>query len=277
MIMKLMLILSVILYMVSGNNNLCSAQEAKSEPAITEPAQPLEDKSESETIGSKPAVEDKSKAEHRVKLTQDQLKQLDYYKKQAFNALKKGEYPYCAAMFEKYIAVKNDDFKVNEYLSQVYIFMKKYPEAAQILKKLTELNPKYAAGYVNLGRLYRELGLFDESVASLKKALELRNNVETLFQLGLTYERFNKPDKARSIYEEVIYVLPVHAEAHFSLGLLYLREKNYDKAKREISRAVELNPNRTIYQTYLNKVDKYKESDNKTPQVKDKMIVPDNS
>ena len=217
-------------------------------------------------------------SETKVELTEEQLEQLAYYKSQALKALRKGEYPYSAAMFEKYLAVKDDDFKVNEYLSQVYMFTKEYAKAAVLLKKMTQIRPDYVTAYIHLGRLYRELGLFDESVATLEKALELRKNVETLFQLGLTYERFNKLEKARLIYEEVIYIVPVHAEAHFSLGLLYLRERDYERAQREIKRAVNLEPERQVYKTYLDKIDEYKtsEPDNETIEIEANPIMPDN-
>jgi len=269
MIKKLVFILYIILCVFSLNYTVYSEEE---------PQPQLKDQEPTPEISEEKIEPELQQEEIKPELTEEQVKQLKYYKTQALKALKKGEYPYCAVMFENYLAIKDDDFKVNEYLSQVYIFQKKYTEAALILKKMLELKPEYVSGYINLGRLYRELGFFEESVAALEKALELKKEVEILFQLGLTYERFNKLDKARSIYEEVIYVLPVHAEAHFSLGLLYLREKDYNRAEREIQRAASLKPDREIYYTYLGKINEYKasEPDNESIIIKDNPMMPDN-
>ena len=278
MIKKLAFILYIILFLFSFNRNIFSEEDNSPQLEDQQTITEIIDQEIEPGLTEETAEIESAEETTETEFTEEQIKQLDYYKKQALKALKKGEYPYCAVMFENYLAIKNDDFKVNEYLSQVYMFMKKYPEAALILKKMTTLNPEYVSGYTNLGRLYRELGLFDESVAALEQALELKKNVEILFELGLTYERFNKLDKARSIYEEVIYILPVHAEAHFSLGLLYLREKNYEKAEREIQRAVNLNPDRQIYQTYLDKIDQYRasEEDNETEKIENLPVMPDN-
>lgn len=181
-------------------------------------------------------------------------KQLRFFHKEAFTALRNGEYDYSAVMFEKYLELKDDNPKMYEYLSQVYTKLEKRPEAIGALRKVIELNPNYDTAYFLLGKLYRDIGYYEDSIEHLKKYLEKKKDVNALFELGLTYERTNELDEAKEIYESVILLKPNHAEAHFSLGLLLFRELKFDKALESIQRAIDLNPDNPLYGIYYNKV-----------------------
>ncbi len=188
------------------------------------------------------------KAEEQIK------KQLKFFHKEAFTALRNGEYDYSAVMFEKYLEIKDDNPKMYEYLSQVYTKLEKRPEAIGALRKVIELNPNYDMPYFLLGKLYREIGYYEDSIEYLKKYLDKKKDVNALFELGLTYERTNELAQAKEIYKSVILLKGNHAEAHFSLGLLLFRELKFDKALESIQRAIDLNPDNPLYGIYYNKV-----------------------
>lgn len=191
-------------------------------------------------------------------LTQEQkdavmAKELEHMKNQALKAMRRGEYPYAERMFQQYIEYDNDDFKIHEYLGQLYMYQKKYDEALPVLQRAVELNPSYVAGHVNLGKIYRDFGYKDLSIQEFTEALKLYKDIDIVFQMGLTYERFNELDKAEELYENVIAVKPTHAEAHFSIGLLHLRRGEFEQAAKKIERALQLEPGNPIYATYLEK------------------------
>ncbi len=195
-------------------------------------------------------------------------KQLRFFSKEAFTALRNGEYDYSVKMFEKYLEIKDDNPKIYEYLSQVYTKLEKRPEAIGALRKAVELNPNYITGYFLLGKLYRDIGYYDDSIECFKKYLAKKKDPNVLFELGLTYERTNKLDDAKEIYKSVILVKPNHAEAHFSLGLLLFRELKFDEALESIQRAIDFDPDNPLYGIYYNKVlDQRKQSSTPSKQL----------
>lgn len=196
--------------------------------------------------------------------------ELRKYYTEAFNALRKGEYPYAEKMFEKYIQLNPKNMKIYEYLAQMYLHNEQYIDVIRVLKKALEINPSFVKGLVMIAKAYRESGFYEEALKAYDKALTLDKDLEILFQKGLTLERLNEPDKARKIYETVLKADPFHPEAHFSLGLMEFRDKDYDKALKQVKRAVELEPNNPLYALYLNKIqteyDLYSKSANKAAE-----------
>ncbi|MCB1194836.1 tetratricopeptide repeat protein [bacterium] len=177
----------------------------------------------------------------------------DYYSR-AFEAFRNGEYPYAALMFEKYLTLKTDNIKIYHYLSQIYLHLKQYSDAAVVLKRATELEPSSFSHWHQLGTAYMGAGFTNEAIHSFEKALEIRPDTETLFQLGLCYERINELQKARELYEYVVAIKPNHADAHFSIGLLDFRTQDFSSATERIDRALKLNPEHPLYLEYRDKV-----------------------
>ncbi|RJP60795.1 MAG: tetratricopeptide repeat protein [Candidatus Auribacter fodinae] len=179
---------------------------------------------------------------------------LNQYYTQAFDALRHGEYSYAAMMFEKYLEISETKFKVFEYLTQIYMHTEDYIKAIGVLTRAIHKDPSYLKGYTMLGTAYRESGLYDEAIAAYQRALELKADSDTFLQLGLTYERKNQLDKAEEMYQETLQRNPFHAEAHFSIGLLRYREKDYEDAYKRINLATQLDPKNHLYPIYLEKL-----------------------
>ncbi len=205
--------------------------------------------------------------EHKKQLSKNELQRLDYYRKEALNALKKGEYQYSAVMFENYLKIRDDNPKIYEYVTPVYLKLNRQEDALNVLNKLIELRPNSFIAYFELGKLYRDMGEYETAIDNFNKSLDINKNIEAYFQLALTYERMNKLDKSEKIYKEIIILDPKHAEANFSLGLLYLRKKDYKNAENKISRAIEINPNNLNYSMYLQKVQSLLHEKPNTPSI----------
>jgi len=60
---------------------------------------------------------------------------------------------------------------------------KKYEVAASEYQKVTELEPKFAAGFVSLGQAFMERGDFGDAIAPLKHGLELDSSLAPAHQL----------------------------------------------------------------------------------------------
>jgi tetratricopeptide (TPR) repeat protein len=87
---------------------------------------------------------------------------------------------------------------------------------------LTKSNPELGGPHANLGVVYRNKQKFDESVASLERAVQANPKNAVYFnQLGIAYRLVGQFTKARDAYEKAIALDPNYALAHLNLGILY--------------------------------------------------------
>ncbi len=120
-------------------------------------------------------------------------------------------------------------------------------EALPLLSRAVELDPNFAAAYANMSGVYfiqREPGLAAENI---RKAYELRDRVserERLWIEGSYYWRATgELEKAVSSFDLFQQTYPRDSSAPNTLGNLYVRLGNGEKAEQEYREALRLNPN----------------------------------
>jgi tetratricopeptide (TPR) repeat protein len=187
---------------------------------------------------------------------------------------------------EKSIKLGSDDIDIYIFLGNVYTENKEYDKAEKILTKVTELAPHDERGYYFLGRLYLEKGELEESVTYYKKALEQNPAYPlALVDIARVYEKLGRPVESEKIYKDLISFYPLSLESYIRygnflftvnriedaqvqfkkaekldsqnpdvklrLGLLYLEEKDYDKAIEEFNIVLIGNPDDERVKYYL--------------------------
>jgi len=89
-------------------------------------------------------------------------------------------------------------------LGNAYNGLKRYDEAANALKKSSEIEPKNASAHFNLGLTLYNAGRYSEAIASYKEVIKLRPNLaQAYFNLGLTYYAINDKTQAMAQYESL--------------------------------------------------------------------------
>ena len=63
-----------------------------------------------------------------------------------------------------------------------------------------------------------------------------------MFQLGILYYNTGKISEAKDIFTKIIKISPSNSNAHYSLGLIYEKEKNYEDALSEFETVLLTNP-----------------------------------
>ena len=87
-------------------------------------------------------------------------------------------------------------------LGNAYNGLKRYDEAANVLKKSSEIEPKNASAHFNLGLTLYNAGRYSEAIESYKEVIKLRPNLaQAYFNLGLTYYAINDKTQALAQYE----------------------------------------------------------------------------
>jgi tetratricopeptide (TPR) repeat protein len=95
--------------------------------------------------------------------------------------------------------------------------------------------------YVNLGNLLSEQGRPREAIAPLEKAVALAPlDAYCHMTLGVLYRKINEMEKARRELVRATQLAPDNPRAHYQLGRLYTDMKELNLAKAEFARTAEL-------------------------------------
>ncbi len=169
-------------------------------------------------------------------------------------------------------------FVVWNILGAANIGLKQTEKALEAFKKVTELKPNYADGYINLGITLKDQGKLDYAVESFNKALLLKpdyaeayNNLGNVFKyqgqinkainaynkalllkpdyteahynMGTTLKEEGKLDKAIETFNKVLLLKPDYAEAHNNIGSVFIDKGKFDEAIKSFNKALSLKPN----------------------------------
>jgi tetratricopeptide (TPR) repeat protein len=151
-----------------------------------------------------------------------------------------------------------------------------HPKNKELLMGLVEIyeilinhKPDYAEAHVNLGNVYRDLNMYEESVAAYNSAIiikpdlgEANSNRGNIFtnpksdlanaylERGNILKNLKLIEKALASYERAIQINFKYAEAHSNRGIA-LRELKRLEAIASYDRAIEINPDLAV--AYLNR------------------------
>ncbi len=158
----------------------------------------------------------------------------------------------------------------------------RYAEAEKAFRRVVELQPTLAPTWGNLGHVYTKLNRPSDAVAAYRKAIELDPENATFYQdLGHVYSDMGEAGKARELYRKGAeltgsqdpkeaaqsqYIIavdhlnsgreseamealrqtlaadPEHADAHYYVGVLLIRENRMKEALDHLGRHLEMSP-----------------------------------
>ncbi len=134
-------------------------------------------------------------------------------------------------------------------------------QAAEVFKKLIELEPDNLKAKIELAKIYKSLGdinsaikeylavseeyaqqnLIAESLKILEGALELQpSNPELLKKIVATYNKSGNPQKAIELLEKLIGSKKATADTYMQLAASYFHSKNYQKTEAILKKCIEM-------------------------------------
>jgi tetratricopeptide (TPR) repeat protein len=118
-----------------------------------------------------------------------------------------------------------------------------YAAAADEFKTAIEIDPKFADGYYNLGKVYSQLKDHDQALTHYKKAIELDpENPRYHYNLAIVYSAKGLTTESEQEYLSAIGFDPYYDKAHNNLGALYVKMDKLNEALAEFDKAFEINP-----------------------------------
>ena len=118
-----------------------------------------------------------------------------------------------------------------------------YEVAAQLLKRVVELEPKHKSAWNDLGQVYTAMNRLDDGIQALQKQIEAEPFHSYAYNnLGLVYWRQQKYDEAAKAFQKQLEVNPLDEYAHGNLGSMYCEQSKYSEAVSELETAISLKP-----------------------------------
>ena len=127
-----------------------------------------------------------------------------------------------------------------------------WPAAEEEFKRAIALNPNGGTGHHVYALYLGEMGRSEESIAEMRKALEL-DPVSVLAQrnLGWLYKVAHQPEKAIEQYRKVLEMDPNSGDGHSGLGSVYVLLGRHAEAIAELREARRLSEDDALVLAYL--------------------------
>jgi tetratricopeptide (TPR) repeat protein len=135
------------------------------------------------------------------------------------------------------------DPKALEQRADLYMVRKYFPEAIEIYKRLTELQPKNAVFQNKMGIAYHQLGNFSAAKTAYRKAVQLNPQyAEAMNNLGAVEYAEKNYRAAILTYLKALALQPGDAVMYSNLGTAYFSYERYEYAMTSYRYAISLDP-----------------------------------
>ena len=105
--------------------------------------------------------------------------------------------------------------------------------AIALYEEILELDPEYAAAYINLGTIQFHLRQYGRAEQLYRRATEADPAyVLAFFDLGNVLDELERPDESIAAYRQAVALAPHYADAHYNLALAYERKGQCRQALR---------------------------------------------
>ncbi|MCY3778908.1 MAG: tetratricopeptide repeat protein [Chloroflexi bacterium] len=133
---------------------------------------------------------------------------------------------------ERGLSIAADDADVVRAYAYALQSVGSYDEAANTLQRAIELRPSYLPIHFELAGLYLARDEDQSAIDIYNRILSLDpRNARAMLRLCLAYRKVGEFSRALGFCEDSVTNNPSDAEAHFQLGLLYYRERLFEKSR----------------------------------------------
>lgn len=177
----------------------------------------------------------------------------DYRKALGIVYEKWNKYDRAVEQYQAALKLKPDDKELNYNLGRVLQYGKNNPEKAKpYYVKYLKLDPKGSFAeevYFSLGKIYCDEKNYEKASAQYKGAIALKgaNQGMAHYYLGLCYIKISKPDLAEKEMTEALKSFPSEATIYGTLGEIYMKKKDFQKAIDNYKKATDYDSNNYKY------------------------------
>lgn len=157
-------------------------------------------------------------------------------------SLSLGQTDKAATYLESALRLKPDDVETQLDAAGVWFRNGQVAKAKTLLKSLVATQPSHARARGLLGRIYVFEGDSDNAIQELKASVDLEDDFETGYFLGIAYLKARKLAEASAWFHQLQSTMGESAALHMLFGRAYLVAKIPQQAIPEFRQAIRLDP-----------------------------------
>jgi tetratricopeptide (TPR) repeat protein len=157
-------------------------------------------------------------------------------------SLSAGEIDQAAAYLDYVLKLKPGDVEAQVDLASVWFRKGEVGKAKALLKSVVAKQPSHARARGLLGRIYVFEGDSDNAIQELKASVDLEDDFETGYFLGIAYLKARKLTEASAWFHQLESTMGESAALHMLFGRAYLLAKIPLQAIPEFRQAIRLDP-----------------------------------
>jgi tetratricopeptide (TPR) repeat protein len=171
---------------------------------------------------------------------------------EAESVYKTGDYSEARKLFESYVESKPEN-GFGYYMLGLSAWKSGDPAAAELaFERAIEKSPTHLKSLLNSARVLLELGRAHEALERVSAARELDSTGSEALRLQARAEDdLGESDSAIHSYREALVQDEHDVWAMNNLGMLYIRQRDFESALPPLARAVQLRPNAPVFQNNL--------------------------
>jgi len=143
-------------------------------------------------------------------------------------------------------------------LGNIALYRNQQDEGLKHFLRAAEISPNYPAIWYNIGHIQYELERYEEAVDSLKRSIEMDNDLRSYAELAAVYMVLKRTADAREILEQGLRVYPQSAHLRAILAALLLDSGDTRRAQGLLEEAERINPDLEMVKTVRQVMDKRK-------------------
>lgn len=157
--------------------------------------------------------------------------------------------------FQKAATFMPSDANAHCYLGNVLKDLGRFDDAIASYHRALKINPGFAEVHNNLGLALRNVGQIESAVESFRRAVEFKPDLaEAHFNLGNALRDTSLFQDAVKSYRRALEIKPDFASAHSNLGHALRSVGQYSSAEASFRRALEIDPNSALAHLHLGNI-----------------------
>src|SRR5215475_1632770 len=157
-------------------------------------------------------------------------------------SLSEGQTDQAAGYLDSALKLKPDDSETQVATASVLFRKGEVGKAKALLKSVVAKEPNHARARGLLGRIYVFEGDPEHAIEELKASVNLQDDFETSYFLGLAYLTAKKLPEASALFQELQSTMGDSPALHMLFGRAYLLARIPQPAINEFQRAIKLDP-----------------------------------